>query len=275
MRALEWQLFEAGYCTHAEWAARKGGSRHRCQFPALAALIRHPDVGAILFDTGYSEAFLRATEHMPERLYRVATPVQLRPGESLREQLRGIGLPSSDIRMIVLSHLHGDHVGGIQDFPRAMLFCAQRAWDDMTRRGRLNALSKGLLPGLVIAARNRLHWLEQRPAVALPPAFSDFGDGRDVLGDGALLAVPLPGHAAGQYGLLFRETSGRMVFLIADAAWSSQAIRDGVPPPRLVTGWLGDTRTYRQTLARLHALSRNAPDVRIVPSHCSEWRPDA
>lgn len=273
MLALEWRLFEAGYCSHPQRAARRGGSWKPCRFPALAALIRHPRFGLVLFDTGYSEAFLRATDHFPEKLYRLVTPVRLAPGASLREQLGGIGIAPADIGLIVLSHLHGDHVGGVQDFPQTPLLCARSAWNDQARRSRLGALRKGLLPALTASAAPRLQWLEQQPTIALPLALTEFGTGQDVLGDGSLLAVALPGHAPGQYGLLFRDHTGALVFLVADAAWSSQSIRDGVPPPHYVTAWLGDTRAYRQTLQRLHALALTAPDIRIVPSHCPEWRP--
>ena len=86
------------------------------------------------------------------------------------------------------------------------------------------------------------------------------------------MLVSLPGHAAGHFGLLFRDAQGP-VFLVADASWSSQSIRDNTPPPMLVTAWLGDTDAYRATLSTLHALQRRAPEVRIVPAHCREWRP--
>jgi glyoxylase-like metal-dependent hydrolase (beta-lactamase superfamily II) len=82
----------------------------------------------------------------------------------------------------------------------------------------------------------------------------------------------LPGHAAGHYGLLFHDIDGP-VFLIADASWSSRAVREGLAPPAFVTGWLGDTALYRQTIAHLHALTKDAPRLRLVPAHCSEWRP--
>jgi glyoxylase-like metal-dependent hydrolase (beta-lactamase superfamily II) len=143
----------------------------------------------------------------------------------------------------------------------------------MQGRGRVGALSMGLLPELVDAqARARLHWFEDLPAVALRGPFERFGSGYDLFGDGSLLLIALPGHAAGHYGVLFEDDRGP-VFLIADASWSSQAIRDFMPPPALVTGWLGDTRAYRDTLAKLQALGEEAPQVRMVPSHCREWRP--
>lgn len=273
MRRLDWQLFEAGYCLHPERAVRRGGRLSCCQFPALVCLLQHPRRGRILFDTGYASAFLQATGRFPERLYRLVTPVRLAPQAPMHAQLAARGIAAEDIALIVLSHLHADHVSGIADFPDASLLCSREAWQDLQQRGRINALRHGLLPELTATAHGRIGWFEDAAPVPLPPAFAEFGHGRDLLGDGSLLAVPLPGHAVGHFGLLFTDTQERRVFLIADAAWSSRSVRDGVPPPRLVTDLLGDTRQYRQTLQQLQRLAQQAPEVAIVPSHCQQWRP--
>jgi len=270
---IEWRIYEAGYCTHAECATRRGAPLAATRFPALTFFLDHPQQGNILFDTGYSEHFLHATKHLPERLYRTVTPVQLKESESLRSQLTRAGVSSGDIKHIVLSHFHGDHVGGLLDFPEASLICSRAAWEDLRLRTRLGSLRIGLLPKLL--PNNfveRVSWIEDAPLRNLPPALIEFGCGHDIFGDASMLAVSLPGHAAGQYGLFFEDRNGQSIFLIADAAWSSQAIREGAPPPSLVTAWLGNTKIYRQTLQRLHRLAIKSPEIRILPSHCSEWR---
>lgn len=273
MPALEWHLYEAGYCTHPERATYRGGSLRTREFPALVSMLRHPEQGIVLFDTGYSRHFFRATSAFPECLYRVVTPVHLDAAEAVATQLERDGIAASAVAWVVISHFHGDHVGGLADFPQARLACSRDAWQDMQGRSRVGALSKGLLPGLLDAqTQARLHWFEDRPAVALDGPLARFGHGYDLFGDRSLLLIPLPGHAAGHFGLWFEHRDGP-VFLIADASWSSQAVRDATPPPAWVTGWLGDTRAYRHTLAQLNALHREAPLVRIVPSHCQEWRP--
>lgn len=270
---LEWRLYEAGHCMHPELATLQGGRLAPCAFPALVAALRHPVHGRILFDTGYAHAFFAATARFPERLYRWATPVHLQEGESLVAQLARDGIAAGDIAWVVVSHLHGDHVGGLADFPQARIACAREAVDWMRARGRIGALRKGVLPALFDSATQaRMEAFEARRAVALEGPFARFGVARDLFDDGSLLAIPLPGHAPGHYGLLFRDADGP-VFLVADASWSSHAIRAGIPPPAAVTGWLGDTDAYRTTLAHLHALHREAPHVRLVPAHCREWRP--
>jgi glyoxylase-like metal-dependent hydrolase (beta-lactamase superfamily II) len=275
MRPLEWRLYEAGYCTHPELATVRDGSLRACEFPALVARIDHPDHGPVLFDTGYSQHFFRATAHLPESLYRAVTPVHLHEGQSLAAQLARDGVDAASVRQVVLSHLHGDHVGGLGDFPNATVTLARSAWADQGARGRVGALSKGLLPALIdSAAQARLRFIEDQPARALEGALARFGIGHDLFGDGSVLAIELPGHAPGHYGLLFHDVQGP-VFLIADASWCSRGVRENVPPPTLVTGWLGDTEAYRRTLAHLHALTKEAPQLRLVPAHCREWRPAA
>lgn len=275
MAALEWRLYEAGYCLHPEAATRGGASMRACAFPALVALLRHPREGWILFDTGYSGHFMDATAALPERLYRVATPVRLAHGEHLAAQLERDGIAPGDIAWVLVSHLHGDHIGGLADFPSARVACSREAVDDLRGRSRLDALRHGLLPGLWRpGAPGEMRHFEDLAETELSPIFRDFPGARDVFGDGSVLMVPLPGHAAGHHGALFRDAEGP-VFLVADASWSSQAIRDNAPPPAWVTAWLGDTASYRATLARLHALQRRDPSLRLVPSHCREWRPGA
>ena len=273
MPKLKWRIYEAGDCTHHERATNRDASFRACEFPALVSVLEHPAHGIILFDTGYSRHFIRATSSFPECLYRVVTPVHIETSSAVSTQLERDGIAASNVAWVVISHLHGDHVGGLGDFPQAQLACSQTAWRDMQGRGRISALSKGLLPKLVDArAQSRLKWIEELPEVVLEGAFARFGTAHDLFGDRSVLLISLPGHAAGHFGLLFEHANGP-VFLIADASWSSQGVRDSTPPPSLVTAWLGDTKIYRNTLALLNALHREAPQVRIVPSHCREWRP--
>jgi glyoxylase-like metal-dependent hydrolase (beta-lactamase superfamily II) len=273
MPRIEYHIYEAGHCTHPECATRRGASLAPIAYPALAFLLHHPQQGRVLFDTGYSEHFLDATRHFPERLYRAVTPVHLGAEEPLRVQLQRDGVTPGDIGHVVLSHLHGDHLGGLRDFPNAALICSRVAWEDMCARSRLGSLKRGLLPRLLPDNfLDRVSWIEDAPLCDLPTALADFGAGHDLFGDGSLLAVSLPGHAAGHYGLLFDDPQDTPIFLVADAAWSSQAIREGVPPPALVTAWLGDTQVYRETLQRLHELGNATPSIRILPSHCNDWR---
>jgi len=273
MPELGWRILEAGFCRHPEFSTRRDGRWKVCEYPALVTLLEHPTFGHMLFDTGYSHHFMTATDPFPERVYRCVTPVNLGQGQSVLEQLPHLGLSAADIRHVFVSHFHGDHVGGLPDFPHARIFCAQEAWADLNARSRVSRVRVGLLAALCppdILTRGT--FLETLPAAALPPEFAPFTAARDLFGDGSALAVPLPGHAAGHWGLAFRS-KGKWVFLLGDAAWSSAALRAGSPPPRLTTAWLGDTQVYRDTFDALHRLAVGNSGVVLVPAHCQEFRP--
>jgi glyoxylase-like metal-dependent hydrolase (beta-lactamase superfamily II) len=270
---IEWRLFEAGHCVHPEASSRVGAPWRQCEFPALVALLRHPTRGWMLFDTGYGQAFADATRGFPESLYTRVTPVSWDARRSMVAHLHAHGISAADVGHVLVSHFHGDHVGGLADFPAARVWCAYAAWEDLHRRSRLSALSKGLLPALAPRAmEDRLHFYEHAPAVRLPAQLAPFNTAHDVFEDGSIYAVSLPGHAAGHFGLCFR-CAGKWVFLVADAAWSSRAIEENMPPPRWATAMLGDTDQYRKTLTGLHQLAARRSGVTLVPAHCRAHRP--
>ena len=64
------------------------------------------------------------------------------------------------------------------------------------------------------------------------PAWSVFQRTLDLFGDGSLLALPLPGHAAGQIGLLVRTGPERSL-LAADGCWLSESYRRRCMPSPL------------------------------------------
>lgn len=162
----EWQLFEAGHCCHPEIAVRRDGSLKPCAFPSLAAALHHRAQGWLLFDTGYASHFLHATDPFPERLYRWTTPVHGACEQALVGQLQARGIAAEAIGHVVLSHLHGDHVAGVADFPQAQVYCDHAAWQHQLGCNRVQATANGYLPALLAGAGPRLQHFQQLP----PPA---------------------------------------------------------------------------------------------------------
>lgn len=271
MTRCEIRFLNTGSCRHPEAATLAGGRLSPVVFPSLVGLLMHPQEGPILFDTGYDARFLTATRPFPQRLYRWATPPDIPPDASARAQLLRAGVQPAEVRWVVVSHFHADHVCGLADFPAARIACSRRGLEAAREGGAWTALRQGVLRDLIPADIDaRITAFEDRPRLALPADYAPFEDGADVLGDGSLLAVELPGHCPGHWGLALTAEDDRRHILAADAAWSSQAIREDRPPPGLTTALLGRTAPYRETLHRLHALSQRAPDVLITPSHCAE-----
>lgn len=271
MKRCRVHILRAGSCSHPAVMTRHDAGLPPAVFPALAALIIHPDEGPMLFDTGYDPAFFAATEPFPERLYRWTTPVSLKPGDAVADQLPAFGFAAEDIRAVVVSHFHGDHIAGLSRFPNARIVCARAGLAQVHLRGRVSRVRRGVLAALAPADIDaRAVFFEDRPQLALGPDMAPFETGADLLGDGSLLAVQLPGHCPGHWGLLVRQSDDRTRFLIADAAWSSGAVRDNAPPPRLTTALLGETGPYRGTLNAMHRLWARNPELLVTPSHCGE-----
>jgi len=270
VRRVALRGFRVGFCRHPQRMAIRDGTWRPVVFPALAFLMRHPDAGSIVFDTGYDPAFFAATRPFPERLYRWATPPTLGRGEALADQLAGAGIDPAEVRHLVLSHFHADHMAGLHRFPAATIHCARAGFDALCSGSRLAGVRKGMLRVLAPADfLARARWFEDAPRVSLPADLMPLSDGADLLGDGSLLGLPLPGHCPGHWGLALREDDG-LHLLVGDAAWSSNAIRRDMPPPRLTMALLGDAAAARTTLRDLHLLYRRNPDVRLTPSHCPE-----
>ncbi len=268
---VEVHLLRVGHCRHCERLACTAGRWRIIQFPAICALLVHPQHGAALFDTGYAERFFAATQPFPERLYRWITPMTLPPEETLTAQLARLGLRPADIRVSLISHLHADHIAGLRDLPQARFILTRREWAVTGRYSRLAGLKHAFLSALLpddFAAR--LQFVDDFPSRKLPSAWSALGDGHDVWGDQSLVAVSLPGHTAGQMGLVFRDPQDREVFLCADACWSRLAWLNNVPPSRLAGVNMHDWSEYRQTLESLHRLGTRHPELFILPSHCQQ-----
>jgi glyoxylase-like metal-dependent hydrolase (beta-lactamase superfamily II) len=269
MKRVDFRWVKRGGCRHPEIMTLRDGSICATDYPAFVGIIRHPEHGIILFDTGYDPAFFAATQPFPERFYRWATPVQLDQSETAQQWLAGLGIDLGDVKALVLSHFHGDHVAGLTQFPNATIYCSRAGLTQIQSGSRFSRVRQGLLSSLVPQdIDERAIFFEDLPPCCLPAAFGPFDAAVDILGDGSLLGVELPGHCQGHWGLALRTHGDGDVLLIADAAWSIGALTRNVPPPRLTTSLLGDTRRYRATLSNLHAMARRNNDLIILPSHC-------
>ncbi|MDM7850678.1 MBL fold metallo-hydrolase [Pseudochrobactrum kiredjianiae] len=270
---LDFTSFHVGYCRGPLAMTQRGTPWRIARFPAGIAVLRHPQRGTILFDTGYGALFEQATKPFPERIYRWLTPVTFNPDDSLPKQLEKYGLASPDL--VFLSHLHADHVAGLFDLATIPPVISSLAAIEKLQAGRLATLKAGC-PAMI---RDKLQSLnlqavETLPRISLAPyGLSAFGDGYDLLGDQSALVVALPGHGFGQTGLFLPATTQGAIFLVADAIWSLEALKASRLPPDMTLRRLGDRDAFVDTFARLRAFHLAHPQVRIMASHCTEAYP--
>lgn len=265
---LAFDLLRVGHCNHPECVAMRGGSFKPIEFPALVGLIHHPVFGYMLYDTGYSRHFWDATRTFPECLYRQITPAKLPPEEELIHQLELRGIRPEQIGTILISHFHADHVAGLRDFPQARFICTKEELAEMQVKGRLARLRGAFLPHLFPDDfHERVSYAEEQPV--MDPGLAGFPEAYDLVGDGSLLGVSLPGHARSQLGLCFTETSGKRIFLIGDACWKLEALERRKLPSRVTKLLFADNKRYAEIFFKLADLHHSDPALTIIPSHCT------
>ena len=262
-------FFSAGFCSADNSHTYKKAPKGKTVFPAFWALIQHPELGNIVFDTGYSDHFFEATKNFPNRIYRWVAPVSFSNGDSAKDQLNAkLGISSESIDYVVVSHFHSDHIGGLKDFPNAKFICSKKAFSHFKNYPRPIAFSKGYLKGLLPTNfEDRCIFLE-----------NDFQEEKDaffskawIWKESGIRFVDLPGHARGQVGIQFQATyknEQENFFFVADAAWCYQNIQENIPPPPLVKLFIDDYKALKNTLTNLHTYSKEVENTRFIISHC-------
>ena len=157
MTTVRLDVLDTGYCLARSSliASGTGWAEVRCHAPAF--LLRHPQHGAILFDTGYAPRLLDAFSHWPDRLYKYATPTTV--GAPAVEGLQRFGLEAADVVTVIVSHLHADHVAGLRDFPAARFVVTREALTLQARAAGIAAVRMGIVQPLFppdFATRSRI-----------------------------------------------------------------------------------------------------------------------
>lgn len=199
--------------------------------PIHAWLIEHPD-GPILVDTGE----LASTPDPPIARFHVQRE------DEIDRQLEQLGLAVSDLSQVVLTHLHGDHMNGVIRLGGVRVLASAEA---LARGGARRLRRRG-----VDAQELRL---EPRP-------FGAFARSAPITGDGAVLAVPVPGHARGQIAVVVVE-DGRHVMIAGDSAYSEAQLLD-----QQVDGVSTSARQAAHSMRTILEHARSVPVV-YLPSH--------
>ncbi len=163
--------------------------------PVNVFVAEHRD-GLCLFDAGQT-ALASRPGYLPRwHPYLRLARFELGPQDEAAAQLQSLGYAAADVRWVVLSHLHTDHVGGVPGFPHAEVVVSRVEWELASGlRGRL----RGYVPQ---------HWpsdLQPRLVDFDGPPVGPFAASHDVAGDGLMLAVPAPGHTPGHVAMIVRD----------------------------------------------------------------------
>ncbi|WP_417783782.1 MBL fold metallo-hydrolase [Terasakiella pusilla] len=255
----------SGSCSSYAKLAAKTQKLEKVHFPAHFGVIQQPEK-TMLFDTGYAPRVDDIFQSFPYQLYKLLLPTLIEESGSVKAYLQSQGIGVEAVELILISHFHPDHIGGLKDFPTAQFLCAKEAWDFVKDRRGLRALSQGFLPQLIPNDfENRLSFIEDLPAGS---PLGPFAQTRHLNWRGTTCTlVPLPGHIPGQYGLFVEETGERPVFFISDSLWDISALETLDLPNFIGMHVQHNNKDYIATIHKLHALKQARPEIRFIATH--------
>ena len=250
----------------ADWAVDRSGLLNLDHDKARAAglqdgpeaiqvyfyVIEHPIHGAFMIDSGIARSIAERADNMP-----VAWPVSAAlPTDELKVRLDTrtyLEQRSTGLAGVFLTHLHLDHILGLQDFPKTVpLYIGPGEADD--RRW-----SHGLVrrtTDLNLAGFGPLRqWQVLRDPHA-PFAYVD------IFGDQSVMGLHTPGHTDGNMAFVIRSQDG-LQLLVGDASHTRWGWEHNVEPGEFNTD--GDTAAL--SLDKLRRFARQYPLMTVHLGH--------
>lgn len=214
--------------------------------PYFMYLVRHPQ-GNLLFDSGVHPQ-LRTDPVARLGPAAAAFQVQMTEADTVPGRLASIGMTPSDVDIVVQSHLHFDHAGGLEWLKHAPI---------LVQREELGfAFDPPVYQELIYVHADFDHGLN----------WQELDGDHDVFGDGRLTILSTPGHTRGHQSLMVKLGSGQTVILLADAAYLLQKMRERALPAVV---WSPDAMIA--SWERVEALEREH-DATLYTTHDLDFR---
>jgi glyoxylase-like metal-dependent hydrolase (beta-lactamase superfamily II) len=227
--------------------------------PCPAFLIEHPTAGRVLVDTGLPGGVAHdaraALGAIGSRMY----AVRAKEEQPLPARLRALGIPRGGIDVVVMTHLHWDHAGSLNEISDAVVLVNKKEW-------RSANAGKALLRGYIhkqfdLAHDFRLVDFDD----ASVNSFASFGRSVDLFGDGSVVLVSTPGHSSGHMSVVLR-LKDRECLIAGDAIYTRRSLDAGELPCVIA-----DEHNYLRSVREIRAYKQMTPSALIIPGHDAEF----
>jgi len=200
--------------------------------PVSMWIIDHPK-GLVVVDTGNNNAVVdgNCKSHWVAGMCDFLKPSQKRD-DTIDRQLQKLGYSVDQVKAVITSHAHLDHIGNIKMFPKAVHVIQKKelyqAWwpEKFQRDGGAFVMADFDGP-----ARD-FNYLELS------------GD-YDLFGDGSVIVLSTPGHTLGHQSVKVQLASGKTIVMAQDAIWMKENM-EGYP-----AGLNYSVKDYNDSITRL------------------------
>ena len=204
--------------------------------PVNMWVIDHPK-GLVVFDTGNNVAVSdgKCKSHWAAGLCDLLKPNQKRD-DVIDAQLRKLGYSPDQVKAVITSHAHLDHIGNIKLFPKAVHVIQKKelyqAWWPEKFQGREG--------GVFVMADF------DGPARAFN--YLELDGDYDLFGDGSVTVISTPGHTLGHQSVKVKLPSGKTIVMAQDAIWVKENL-EGYP-----AGINYSVKDYEASIQRLKVI---------------------
>ena len=245
-----WQVPLSGLLNLDHAKSKSAGLADRAE-PILVQfhVIRHPQQGMFIVDTGVERAALDAERAAVRGL--VADFMQVKETLVIKQSLHAYldaHAPKEKLAGVFLTHLHLDHVMGLPDVPKD------------------TALYAGPIETKPTSFMNVLVGPNIERALAGHTALREWAYGKDgivdIFGDGSVFALWMPGHTPGNTAYLVRTTTGP-VLLTGDTSHTRWGWDNDVEPGTYSLNAVESAASFHKlkTLAAAH------PNIEVRVGH--------
>lgn len=232
--------------------------------PVSVVYIEHPKA-KILIDTGWNRAMSpegkidkkAQISHLSPLLYKV-NQGYVESGMTADEQLDAMGVKIEDLDYVVLSHLDCDHVSGLSPFKKAKKILVSEP--EMKAATRLLNSHTRYTPRLWKGSGIKTFQFSQ---TGLGP----MGESYDLLGDGTIQMVHIPGHSEGLAATLIRNND-KQVLYFSDGGYATRSWKE-----MLLPGVIEDKAAAYKSLEWIRDVSMSLDCIDTFACHDPEIAP--
>lgn len=228
--------------------------------PVSSYLIEHPK-GLILVDCGWHR------DMSPDGVYDKKAQIKslgsnilyhinqgvIEKGAAIDEQLERMGMKTTDLDYVLLTHLDCDHANGLKQVADAKNILVSRA--------EMNFAKK---KSFVNKIRYQRRWWDGVNLTLFDWNSSEgpFRRSYDLFGDGSVVMINIPGHSDGLCAVKIKNKEGKYALLFSDGGYATKSWKE-----MITSGVAEDKRQQYQSLVWIREQSMDANCIESLANH--------